>query len=36
MLVAAFADHDFIKLAYKKAKKKNYGFLSYGDCMLII
>ena len=36
MLVAAFADHDFIKLAYKEAKKKNYGFLSYGDCMLII
>ena len=36
MLVAAFADHDFIKLAYKKAKKKNYGFLSYGDSMLII
>ncbi len=36
MLVAAFADHDFIKLAYKEAKKKNYGFLSYGDSMLII
>ena len=36
MLVAAFADHDFIKLAYKEAKKKNYGFLSYGDSMFII
>jgi len=36
MLVAAFADHDFIKLAYREAKKKNYGFLSYGDSMFII
>ena len=36
MLIAAFADHDFVKLAYKEAKKKNYGFLSYGDSMLII
>ena len=36
MLIAAFADHDFVKLAYKEAKKKNYGFLSYGDSMLIM
>ena len=36
MLVSAFADYDFIKLAYKEAKKKNYGFLSYGDSMLIL
>ena len=36
MLIAAFADYDFIKLAYKEAKKKNYGFLSYGDSMLIM
>ena len=36
MLISAFADYDFIKLAYKEAKKKNYGFLSYGDSMLII
>ena len=36
MLISAFADYDFIKLAYKVAKKKNYGFLSYGDSMLIM
>ncbi|MEC7822455.1 MAG: tRNA preQ1(34) S-adenosylmethionine ribosyltransferase-isomerase QueA [Candidatus Neomarinimicrobiota bacterium] len=36
MLIAAFADYDFIKLAYKEAKKKNYRFLSYGDSMLIM
>jgi len=36
MLISAFADYDFIKLAYKEAKKKNYGFLSYGDSMLIV
>ena len=36
MLISAFADYDFIKLAYKEAKKKNYGFLSYGDSMLIM
>jgi len=36
MLISAFADYDFIKLAYKEAKKKNYRFLSYGDSMLIM
>ena len=36
MLISAFADYDFIRLAYKEAKKKNYGFLSYGDSMLIM
>ena len=36
MLISAFADYDFIKLAYREAKKKNYGFLSYGDSMLIV
>ena len=36
MLISAFADYDFIKKAYKEAKKKNYRFLSYGDSMLIM
>ena len=36
MLISAFADYDFIKLAYKEAKKKKYRFLSYGDSMLIM
>jgi S-adenosylmethionine:tRNA ribosyltransferase-isomerase len=36
MLVAAFADYDFIMKAYKKAFKEGYRFLSYGDAMLII
>ena len=36
MLISAFADYDFIKKAYKEAKKKNYRFLSYGDSMLIV
>ncbi len=31
MLISAFADYDFIKLAYREAKKKKYRFLSYGD-----
>ena len=36
MLISAFADYDFIKKAYKEAKKKNYRFLSFGDSMLIM
>ena len=36
MLISAFADYDFIKLAYREAKKKKYRFLSYGDSMLIV
>ena len=36
MLISAFADYDFIKLAYREAKKKKYRFLSYGDSMLIM
>jgi len=36
MLISAFADYDFIKQAYKEAKKKKYRFLSYGDSMLIV
>ncbi|NLT49858.1 MAG: tRNA preQ1(34) S-adenosylmethionine ribosyltransferase-isomerase QueA [Ignavibacteria bacterium] len=36
MLVAAFADYDFMMKAYKKALKEKYRFLSYGDAMLIL
>jgi S-adenosylmethionine:tRNA ribosyltransferase-isomerase len=36
MLVAAFADYDFIMKAYKKAFKEGYRFLSYGDAMLLL
>ena len=36
MLVGAFAGHEFITRAYKKAIKDGYRFYSYGDAMLII
>lgn len=36
MMVAAFADRDFIMRAYKKAIKEKYRLYSYGDAMLII
>lgn len=36
MLVAAFADYDFMMKGYKKAMKEDYRFLSYGDAMLIL
>ncbi len=36
MLVAAFASHDLIMEAYKKAIAEKFRFFSYGDCMLII
>jgi len=36
MLVSAFASLDLIKKAYQHALQKNYRFLSYGDCMIII
>ncbi len=35
MLASAFAGHEFIMKAYKKAMKERYRFLSYGDAMLI-
>lgn len=36
MLVSAFAGHEFIMKAYKKAIKDGYRFYSYGDAMLIL
>lgn len=36
MLVSAFAGHEFIMRAYKKAIKDGYRFYSYGDAMLIL
>ena len=36
MLVSAFAGHDFMMKAYKKAIKEGYRFYSYGDAMLIL
>jgi len=36
MMTAAFAGHDFLKVAYAEAIKEKYSFYSYGDAMLII
>ena len=36
MMTSAFADHDFLKRAYKEAIKEKYNFYSYGDAMLIL
>ncbi len=36
MLSAAFGGYDFVMKSYKKAMKEKYGFLSYGDAMLIL
>ena len=36
MMVAAFADYDFVMKAYDEAVKEGYNFYSYGDAMLII
>jgi len=36
MLVSAFAGHEFMMKAYKKAIKDGYRFYSYGDAMLIL
>jgi len=36
MLVGAFAGHEYLMRAYKKAIKDGYRFYSYGDAMLIL
>lgn len=36
MLVSAFAGHEFMMKAYKKAMKEGYRFYSYGDAMLLL
>lgn len=36
MLTSAFAGHDFLMRAYKKAIKEGFRFYSYGDAMLIL
>ncbi len=36
MIVAAFADYDFLMKAYKEAIEQKYRFFTYGDAMLIL
>jgi S-adenosylmethionine:tRNA ribosyltransferase-isomerase len=36
MMVAAFADYDFLMKAYKEAVAMKYRFFTYGDAMLIL
>ena len=36
MMIAAFANKDFIMRAYEEAVKEKYKFYSYGDAMLIL
>jgi S-adenosylmethionine:tRNA ribosyltransferase-isomerase len=36
MMVAAFADYDFLMKAYKEAIAEKYNFFTYGDAMLIL
>ncbi len=36
MLVSAFAGHELVMEAYRKAVEERYRFFSYGDCMLLV
>jgi len=36
VMVSAFARREYLLDAYEEAKKNNYRFFSFGDCMLII
>ena len=36
MLVAAFADYDFLFEAYDEAMKHEYSLFSFGDAMLVL
>ena len=36
MLVATFAEKDYVMNAYELAKKEKFRFYSYGDCMLLV
>jgi S-adenosylmethionine:tRNA ribosyltransferase-isomerase len=36
MMTSAFADFDFLMMAYKEAVKEKYRFFTYGDAMLIL
>ena len=36
MMVSAFAGRKFVLRAYQEAKREKYGFLSYGDAMLVV
>jgi len=36
MMVSAFAGHEFVLDAYRRAVEEKYRFFSFGDAMLIL